>query len=70
MSTALRSLGSRVLSAVLPEIPVSACIPDDPYKVCLNVIGDDCWAYGYYTYFQCHNNCAGVETCYEIGCCI
>jgi len=68
--TTLRGSIGRVLSAVLPEIVVSACIPDDPYRVCRCIVGTDCYhLYNRCTYYQCHNDCTGAEYCYELGCC-
>jgi hypothetical protein len=68
MTTALKSLGGRVLSAVLPDIPVFACIPDDPYYVCANISGY-CAAHCCATYLNCHNDCTGQTYCYELACC-
>lgn len=69
MTNALRSLGGRVLATVLPDIPVSACIPNDPYNTCFYFAGDDCASIGRKTYWYCWNDCTGAEHCNEVGCC-
>lgn len=58
MRATIKKLSDRALARVLSENEAGACLPDTPYTTCYH-----------HAKMSCHNNCAGVYYCNQIGSC-
>ena len=58
MRHTIKKLSDKALSVVLREHEAGACRPDVPYTKCYH-----------HAKMSCHNDCAGVYYCTQIGTC-
>lgn len=67
MTGAFNRLGDRLLVAMLPKATAAACLPSEHYNECEGP--KICGSGRTRTKYSCTTNCAGIATCYPIGCC-